>query len=327
MIEFRIAAIAIVSLVILGLIVGLAAGLWLGWIAWPLEISNVDTSDLKPAAQEEFIILTADSYVLDQDAERAKERLAQLKDPKITARVAALAKQYAADNHPDAPRLARLAEALGETDPELGIIARTATPTRTITPTPTQTGTPTLVPSPTPTLTATPTITPTRAATRRPTATRTPAAPPVSWLPSTFPTGWPGGVKYEPLNPSTLAPGTKYWRLVKGIFCDLRDKHDYCQNLPGGDDQEGIWVMLIDAGGTRASAPLVVTKPNGDRATLAEAGGAEKSATDMCNCNYSLFASGWKLQIDGAPSDKISGLAMTANYHVRFFITFQLVAR
>ena len=196
MIEFRIAAIAIVSLVILGLIVGLAAGLWLGWIAWPLEISNVDTSDLKPAAQEEFIILTADSYVLDQDAERAKERLAQLKDPKINTRVAALAKQYAADNHPDAPRLARLAEALGETDPELGIIARTATPTRTITPTPTQTGTPTLVPSPTPTLTATPTITPTRAATRRQTATRTPAATPVSWLPSTFPTGWPGGVKY-----------------------------------------------------------------------------------------------------------------------------------
>ncbi|CAG0958925.1 hypothetical protein ANRL3_00744 [Anaerolineae bacterium] len=324
MIEFRIAAIAIVSLVILGLIVGLAAGLWLGWIAWPLQISNVDVTDLKPTAQVEFIILTADSYVLDQDAERAKERLAQLKDPNIHTRVAALARQYAAENNPDAPRLAQLAEALGETDAELAAIARTATPTRTITPTPTQTGTPTLVPSLTPTLTATPTITPTRTATRRPAATRTPALPAAEWIPA-YPAGWPGGVKYEPVN---VASGQKYWRISKAIYCDSNDEHDYCKDLPGGPLGTDTYIMLIGAGGWRESAALNVVSTSGQVLDM-----SEKSAGDMCNCNYSWQSNGFTVQVQGAPSDKISGMALysmkarLSNWHVRYFITYQLVTR
>ncbi|MBI5301690.1 MAG: hypothetical protein HY868_06110 [Chloroflexi bacterium] len=316
----RIALLAAASIVMLGLIGGLGFGVWLGLTLWPLQASNVDVSDLRAEAQEELIVLTANTFAVDGDLDRAAERLRQIKDPKIGDRVAILARNYALNNDPSAAHLAQLAEALGVTGPELARIARTATPTRTLTLTPTST--PTMIPSATPTLTPSPTITPTRTATRRPTATRTTVPVGTNWIPG-YPSSWPGGVKYEPIN---VASGQKYWRVVKAIYCDLRDKHDYCQNLPGGDDQQGIWVSLIDANGARTSAPLLVTRPDGNRAASNDIG-VEKSPTDMCNCNYSFFANGWPIQVEGAPSDKISGLAMTANYHVRFFITFQLLTR
>ena len=110
------------------------------------------------------------------------------------------------------------------------------------------------------------------------------------------------------------------------MFCDLKDKHDYCQDLPGGGSGTSTYIILIDANGARTTAPLVVTKSDGKTATPDDIG-VQKSAEDMCNCNYSFLSSGWLIQVGGAPSDKVSGMDLPTHYHVRYFVTFQLVTR
>jgi hypothetical protein len=313
-------------IVILFVIIGAAIGLWIGAVGWPVKIANVDATDLKPSAQDEMIVLIADTYAYDQDLDHAKSRLAELKDKNISARVAALAKENAAQNQPSAADLAALAIALGARDEQIALIVTTLTPTITPSPMPTETLPPSLTPPATPTWTPTATITPTRTPTRRPTVTptHTPVPiPPTNWIPALA--EWPSAVKYQDISAS-VAPGQKFWHLAKAMFCDLKDKHDYCQDLPGGGSGTSTYVMLIDANGTRTTAPLVVTKSDGKTATADDIG-VQKSAGDMCNCNYSFPSSGWLIQVGGAPSDKMSGLTLPTNYHVRYFLTFQLVTR
>lgn len=318
------------------LAVGAAIGLWIGWVGWPVQIANVDVTDLKLSAQDQMIVLVADTYAYDQDLDRAKTRLGELKDKNVGDRVAALAKKFAAQNQSSAANLANLAIALGASDPEIALIAATVTPTPSLTPAPTEPPIATLTPPATPTWTPTATITPTRTATRRPAATPTRTLVPIpatAWLPN-FPAGWPPGARFDAADTSKMTSGQKYWHLVKGTYCDLRDKHDYCQNMPGGNDQEGVWVSLLDETGARTSAPLIVTKPDGSTAKTSDIG-EEKSASDMCDCNYSFFANGWPIQVgspsndrsSNPPSDRVSGLALPQNYHVRYFLTFQLVVR
>ncbi|MDE3089395.1 MAG: hypothetical protein KGJ80_08415 [Chloroflexota bacterium] len=324
MIHWEIASRWLILVIAVGLIAGLAIGLWAGWIAWPVQITNVDVSDLRTSSQDDYVVLTASTYAFDHNLSRAKERLAQLNDPKINDRVAALAKQYAAQSKPAAAQLAALAVALGSSDTEIALIATTATPTITLTPIPTDTSTPTLAPTATPTITPTATITPTRTPTRRPVKTATPKPAPVAatnWIPG-FPAGWPSGVKYQDVSGSTV-PGQKYWHLAKAIYCDSNDEHDYCQNMPGGPLGTNTYVTL--AGGF---APLSVVGNDGTVLNL-----EPKSAADMCNCTYTFESNGFTIQVVGAPSDKVSGMALYSvkaglgNFHVRYFLTFQLVTR
>jgi len=313
----------LVVVVAIGLLGGLLVGLVLGWIVWPVQVTNIDLVDLGPNAQEDYVVLTAKTFMVDKDLPRATERLAQLHDSKINDRVAALARKFATRGNPAAPQVAALAVALGSGDSQIALIATTATPTITLTPTPTETPVPTLTFTPTPTLTPTVTLTRTPRPTARPSSTPTAAPPPLttSWQPAL--SAWPDGVKFEP---ARVSPAQKYWRLAKGIFCDLNDKHDYCLDLPGGGSGDAIYVMLIDSSNRRVSAPLLVTKPDGGRASVNDIG-PEKSAGDMCNCNYTFLAGGGTVQVDGAPSDKISNLVLPVNFHVRYFLTFQLVVR
>jgi hypothetical protein len=320
----KVGAFIILGITILGLAIGLGIGFWAGWIAWPVQISNVDTADLKYSAQDNLIALIADTYAIDKDISNAKTRLALLKDTDANARIAALARKSAADNQPAGAHLAALAVALGIRDQEIALIATTATPTLTETPFPTDTPMPTFTPPATATMIPPSTITPTRTATRRATATRTPTSMPITptiWTPAM--SAWPAP-KYEPVN---VAPGVKFWHLAKAMFCDLKDKHDYCQDLPGGGSGTSTYIMLLDANGTRTTAPIIVKDPEGKIATDEEIN-TQKSADDMCNCNYSFLSNyKWHIQIGDAPSDAVSGLGLPSNYHVRYFLTFQLLTR
>jgi hypothetical protein len=329
--ELQLGSRLLIAVIVIGLIGGLAIGLWIGWIAWPVQVTNVDVADLNSPSQEEYIVLTASDYAFDQNLDRAKQRLAQLHDPRINDRLAALAKEYAQAGKTYAPYVAALAVALGSTDSQVALIATTATPTITNTPTPTATSTPTLTPVPTETNAPTPTFTRTPITPRpttRPRSTATPKPAPVAgtnWIPP-YPAEWPGDVKFTP---ASAAPGQKYWHLIKALYCDTNDTRNDCPNLPGGGIGTGIYVALIDSSGARASGvPLLVTKPDGKQDFL-----EEKSAGDMCDCNYAFEANGFPIQVGGAPSDTISGLALYSvkaglgNYHVRYFLTFQLVTR
>ena len=311
--------------ILIGLIGGLLVGLWVGWIAWPVQVTNVDVSDLKTSSQDEYIVLTASDYAFDQNLDRAKQRLAQLHDPKINDRLAALAKQYAQEGKPYATQVAALAVALGSTDNSIALIATTATPTITDTPTytetpvPTDTSTPTLTPVATKTPVPAPTRTHTPRPTARPRATATPEPAPVAgtdWLPA-YPAEWPGGARYQP---ASVAPGQKYWHLAKALYCDIKESRFDCLNLPGGG--EGIGVYVILAGG---KAPLII---DGKPANL-----EDKSSDPQCQCTYELFPDGKTIQVGNFPSDAISGLALSSvkttipQTHVRYFLTFQLVTR
>ncbi len=327
MTELRVGSRVVIVAIALALLGGVAIGFWLGWIAFPVQVANVDASDLKPSAQDDFIALVASAYASDQDLARAKDRLAQIKDSKINDRVAALSKKFAAQNNPEAGSIAALAVALGNRDQTIALIAKTATPTPTETQTPTLTLTPTQTPTATPSLTPTMTITPARRPTARPAYTPTAKPAPIApttWVPG-FPDGWPSFAKFES---ASVAPGQKYWHLAKATYCDTNDEHDYCQNLPGGGIGTDTYVMLIGAGGERASAPISVIGLDNKVVDM-----QEKSASDMCNCNYSWQSNAATVQILGAPSDKISGLGLFSvkanlrNFHVRYFLTFQLVTR
>lgn len=316
----------------IGLCIGVSIGLFVGWIALPVQVANVEISDLRGSAQEDYIALVAKTYSFDQDLDRARERLAHLKDPKITDRVATLALKYADQNKPEASQLASLAVALGSQDSDVAMIAATqnsSAPTATAaspsTPTivatlvisPTVVGAPSRTPIRRPVGT---TIPPTTAATR--TAAPLPIAP-TTFQPSSF-ANWPGGFRVDPAN---VAAGQQYWHLTRAIYCDITETQFGCKDspggpptLPGGPGTIGVWVTL-----TGGKAPLILDdKP----ATL-----EDKSADTQCQCTYSLDFPGPSIQVANYPSDKVIGAANTSvkvgfpNTHVRYFFTFQLMTR
>lgn len=339
--DFPIESRNLLIIAVVALVGGLTVGLFLAWVVWPVQVTNVDIIDLKSFSQDDYIVLTASTYAYDQDLDKARARLALLKSTKINDRVSNLARSLAADHRPEAGFVAALAIALGSRDSSLASIAATPTPTATPTVptlTPTSTQTPTTQPSPTHTDTPTPRATLTRTSTPRPrataTATPTPAPKPAAigptqWIP-TYPSEWPGGAGYQPAN---VAPGQKFWHLAKALYCDDRDERNNCTDLPGGSTGTNIYVMLIGEGGERGSAPLKVTKDDGTLATVDDIG-PEKPAGDMCNCNYSYLANHWPLQVGGAyASDTIRGLGLYSvrmklpQAHTKYFLTFQLVTK
>lgn len=150
---------------LLGLVLGLAAGLVLAWVVWPVQYTETDPSDLMAERKALWADLVADGYALtgDLDAARARLNLLGVSDP--GAFVAQVAEtrldQGASLQHVRA--MARLAERLGGITARLLVYIATPAPTPTATPTPqpTPTATPspraTQTPTPEPTLTPTPT--------------------------------------------------------------------------------------------------------------------------------------------------------------------------
>lgn len=98
-----------------GIIVGLLAGLFVGWVLWPVQYTDTDIADLKPAYQDEYILMVGAAYAANGDLEQAQARLARLNDPDPARRVAGLAETLIARGADpgDIERLVNLADALG----------------------------------------------------------------------------------------------------------------------------------------------------------------------------------------------------------------------
>jgi hypothetical protein len=172
---------------LIGLALGLAAGLGYTWGLNPVQFYNTDPVDLRPQYKETWILLVAAAYRQDGDLERALSRLTGLEDPQIGRTVAELTEQYiqAGRSATRIRALAALADALGARTPAMLIYLATPEPTLFFTPTPqpptataTHLPTSTATTTPTSTSTATPTATrtPTPTATPRPTSTQPPTA-------------------------------------------------------------------------------------------------------------------------------------------------------
>lgn len=63
---------------ILGLILGGLAGLYLGWVQFPVEYVDSPMTDLEQRAKDDYTIMIASGYQFDADALGAVERLRQL---------------------------------------------------------------------------------------------------------------------------------------------------------------------------------------------------------------------------------------------------------
>jgi hypothetical protein len=117
-------------LVPLGLGAGVALGLFLAWGSWAPRPVQDDMSYLRRPAKEQYLRLVAAAYAADGDFQSARTRLARLRAGNAPQWVAdqALQAERAGDQE-DARLLARLAYALGITDPNTLRLAALPTPT------------------------------------------------------------------------------------------------------------------------------------------------------------------------------------------------------
>jgi hypothetical protein len=62
-------------LLIIGLAVGLGIGVFLGWNVWPVQYYDTDLSALHPQYQLDYAAMVGAAYELDNDWQRAEQRL------------------------------------------------------------------------------------------------------------------------------------------------------------------------------------------------------------------------------------------------------------
>ncbi|MBI3760377.1 MAG: hypothetical protein HY260_00745 [Chloroflexi bacterium] len=105
----------------LGGIIGLGLGLYYGWVVSPPERVSSGPTALRQDYKDDYVLMIAEAYSVDDDLAQAKSRLAALglKDPGPP--VAALAERLinAGQDNADIRRLAALAAALGHTTPAI----------------------------------------------------------------------------------------------------------------------------------------------------------------------------------------------------------------
>ena len=144
------------SLILLGLILGVALGLLYGWVISPVSYTNTSPAALRADYKDQYLLLIATSYTADGDLDRARQRMAQLGVADPAGAVTALAQRLAAEGK-DTSAPSALAAALG-----VGVAPVTLVPTATTAATEIPTLPPTITPFPSSTLfpTLTPTATP-----------------------------------------------------------------------------------------------------------------------------------------------------------------------
>jgi hypothetical protein len=163
------------SLLLLGLVIGLAGGLYYAWIVAPVVYFDASPARFSQPYKEEYIYLVSQSFAVEGDWTRAQQRLAALDDPDVGQVVATLLEAYLREQKPaeDIENLAQLAQRLGAQGAAVALFAPTpltgaATETPTALPlqlpsaTPTQTRQPTQTPLPTVEATTTPRPSPTQ---------------------------------------------------------------------------------------------------------------------------------------------------------------------
>jgi hypothetical protein len=168
--------VAVTSLFVVGLLLGLSLALFYAWLIDPVVFVDATPARLNAGFKAEYIYLVSQSYASDGNWARAESRLQALADPNIEQTVALQLESYLRRGAPAATirNLATLAERVGAQGPAIAAFAptppvlvpavagnsvtRVATPlpTPTLTPRPTETPQPTFTPVPTTAPTATP---------------------------------------------------------------------------------------------------------------------------------------------------------------------------
>ena len=101
----------------LGVAVGLSLGFATGWWWWPVEYTNTAPNALRQDHADDYVLMVATAFEVEEDLEQAQERLKLLDAEEPAAPVIELAERLveAGGDARDVTRLARLAGALGST--------------------------------------------------------------------------------------------------------------------------------------------------------------------------------------------------------------------
>ncbi|HIP88003.1 MAG TPA: hypothetical protein EYH27_06165 [Anaerolineales bacterium] len=111
----------VLPLVLTGLAVGIALGLLVGWVLWPVRYTNTTPAQLRQDYRTEYVLMVAAAYEVEGDLEAARARLTLL-DPEQPGRpVRELAETLIAEGgqETDIRMLVRLAAAMGVTTPAM----------------------------------------------------------------------------------------------------------------------------------------------------------------------------------------------------------------
>jgi hypothetical protein len=119
-----------------GVATGLALGLMLTWVVWPVQYYDTDPVDLRPEHKEDYIVLVGAAYAVDRDLARAEARLTKLEEKDVGSVVAGLAGRYLREGRDveETRSLAKLADALGVSTSAMLVYIATPTPLPTFTP-------------------------------------------------------------------------------------------------------------------------------------------------------------------------------------------------
>jgi hypothetical protein len=348
----------------IGLLVGLAFGLIVGWVILPVARTGVEVSALNAGAQNDYIELVANTFAFDNDLSRAKSRLTLLKDSNIVARVETLAKALKTRQDPSASNVATLAVELGSTDSSLQVLASSqpkntdASPTKYaqlgVQPTPPPEATSATAATEAPTDASPPTEAPTDQPTPVPSKRKQTVAPKNTPVPlptsqpqpatalmpqfnPSYPDQWWNGVQFVAAN---VAAGQQYWHLKSALYCDVLDQRNNCPSLPGGGMDHTIYVSLQNPDGSCANGTLKHETNTGDTKALEQKN--VLYAWNSCattDFEWNMYGEGNDIWVDGPPSDRINGLCMCnktpppgggilqGHAHVRYYLIFQLTNR
>lgn len=188
---------------------------------------------------------------------------------------------------------------------------------------PTRTPLPTFTPQPT----AKPTLKPVTRTPAPPQQAAAAAAAPTACAASLAPLSWDPRIGSGPqhlerlenvrLIAASVGRCQKYWRVTVVKF----------ENIDESGNDHTIYVKIQDANGKRIDGVKLAVTSDTSGELFADQP-TEKSASDMCDCNYNypMYGDGYNVQItDGTPSDKVAGMIMPLRRHVNYKITFQLV--